>query len=276
MKYLTLSMMILLVACNVSRIPQEKLSQYTLNLDYRFTDDSVTILLQNTLRCPMRVWIQSEDDRLYKSFQKINPVTLIALQDTVIRFEIKGLLQSRNIVFASRYGDVNEDVTATKVELPFQHNREYVLIQGYDSQPTHNTDWSRYAMDFGLSLGDTVCAAAPGFVVGVIEDYMHGGPKEEWKNFANVITIYTPGTGLFTQYVHLDHKGSLVQLGDSVVAGQKIGLAGMTGYTNIEHLHFNCLKPIQSEAGLISIPIDSIGSYRVSEMKRNMVLSNSR
>ena len=35
----------------------------------------------------------------------------------------------------------------------------------------------------------------------------------------------------------------MVELGDYVEKGQPIGISGMTGYTTIEHLHFNVKIP---------------------------------
>ncbi len=273
MKYLTILTTFLLIGCNLSKLPKERLYQYSLNTSYEFTNNELNIKLSNTLQCPMRIWIQSKDVKIKTFFNDINPVILEPLQDTIINVQIEGV-EVKELSFASRFGNISKKVNVSKIELPFQKNEEYLLIQGYNSLPTHNTNWSRYAIDFGLKVGDTICAATKGFVVGVIEDYKFGGPEAKWRDFANVITIYDPQIGLFTQYVHLDYKGSLVQVGDSVLAGQKIGIAGITGFTNIEHLHFNCLEPIHSQDGLVSIPIDSIGQYRVSEMKRNQMITN--
>ncbi|PNQ72642.1 hypothetical protein C1T31_10870 [Hanstruepera neustonica] len=273
MKYWTIFIMIFLLGCNFRNIPKEKIFQYELNNSYKFNGDELKIELGNTLRCPMRIWVQSNDKEINEYFNKINPVILGPLKDTIIKMDIKKI-EVKEVHFASRFGDINKIVNDKKVNLPFKKNKRYSLIQGNNSSPTHNTDWSRYAFDFGLEIGDTICAATPGFVVGVVEDYKFGGSQQEWRDFANLITIYNPNTGLFTQYVHLDYKGSLVKVGDSIVIGQNIGIAGITGFTNIEHLHFNCLKPIHSQDGLISIPIDSIGNYKVSELKRNQMVKN--
>jgi len=273
MKYVAILIPFLFVSCSFSKLPEEKLSQYSLNNSYQFNNDHLTIKLGNTLRCPMRIWVQSDDDKIKAYFEALNPIVLKALTDTLIKVEIQDVA-IKEIHFASRFGDVNNTVNSRKMGLPFQKNKKYRLIQGNNSLPTHNTDWSRYAFDFGMAIGDTICAASQGVVVGVVEDYKFGGRHEKWRDFANLITIYNPESGIFTQYVHLDHKGSLVELGDSVFAGQKIGIAGMTGFTNIEHLHFNCLKPIHSQDGLISILIDSIGAYKVSELKRNQMVLN--
>jgi len=276
MRFLSILVIVFLLGCSLSKLPKEKLYQYELNNSYEFNDHKLKVQLGNTLKCPMRIWIQSKDAKIKAYFNKINPIILRPLHDTVINVEIQNV-EIKELHFASRFGDVNEVVEvvkAEKVELPFQRDKAYRLIQGNNSTPTHNTDWSRYAFDFGLSIGDTICAADHGFVVGVVEDYKFGGTHKKWRNYANLITIYHPETGLFTQYVHMDHKGSLVEVGDSVMAGQKIGVSGMTGFTNIEHLHFNCLKPIYSQDGLISIPIDSIGDYKVSELKRYQMIKN--
>lgn len=268
MKYLSLLSILIFLGCSNRKLPTERLYQYDHDHCYEFNGDELKVELVNTLRCPMRIWIQSDDDSIGAHFDTINPFTLGPLQDTLITAVISGV-QIKEVHFASRFGDVNEVVDIRKVELPFQKNKEYALVQGNNSLPSHNTDESRYAFDFGLPVGDTICAATNGFVVGVIEDYRFGGRQEKWRDFANLITVYNPETAMFVQYVHLDYKGSLVNLGDSVWTGQKIAIAGMTGFTNIEHLHFNCLRPIHSEHGLTSIPLDSIGPYEVSGLRRN-------
>ncbi len=273
MKYSIVYVFILLVGCNTIKIPKKRLNQYTLDYQYEFKVDRLEVYLSNPLKCPVRIWVQPADAKLRAVFDAMNPVILKPLADSVISVETHNVL-TREIGFASRLGDPNRPLKVRQVELPFPENRAYPLVQGYNSTPTHNTDWSKYALDFGLAIGDTICAATPGYVVGLIEDYKYGGEGDEWKNYGNFITIYDETTGLYTQYAHLYHKGSLVNMGDKIEVGQKIGIAGMTGQTNIEHLHFNCLKPVNSEDGLISIPIDSIGQHRISDLKRNEMVSH--
>jgi len=273
MKHSIIYIFILFISCNLTKVPKKRLSQYQLDNKYEFINDRLEVRLNNTLQCPIRIWILSKDIKLKAHFDTINPITLKPLEDSVINVETNNV-NIKEVVFASRLGDINEIVNISKVELPFQKYKEYRFVQGYNSSPTHNTDWSRYAMDFGLAIGDTICSATSGYVVGVIEDHKRGGVGSEWKNFGNFITIYDQSTGLYTRYAHLKYKGSFVSVGDKIEVGQAIGLAGMTGQTNIEHLHFNCLKPIYSQDGLISIPLDSIGEYRISEMKRNDLIIN--
>lgn len=264
---------LLVFGCTANKPPKEQLSQYQLGFDYAYQEGLLQVTLKNTLQCPVRFWVQSEHPALNTRLAEGNPILLGALQDTVLEIEVPRS-EKAPLRIASRLGDPSKALRPVKMQLPFQKDRSYRLIQGYASEPTHNSDWSRYALDFGLAVGDTVCAAADGYVVGQVTDYRSGGPGEEWKNYGNFITLYHPESGLFTQYVHLKYRGSLVQPGDRVQAGQPIGMAGMTGQTNIEHLHFNCLKPANTEKGLVSVPLDSIGPYGISELKRYAPVQN--
>jgi hypothetical protein len=272
MKYVVL-LFLFIGSCKINHLPKERYSQFNLDVNYEFQENTLTLSLGNPLYCPLRIWVKSDDSKLKSQFENINPIVLPPLTDTLYVLSIPET-EVRELGFAARLGDTSIEAEISKVELPFPRNQSYPLIQGPDSEPTHNTDGARFALDFGLSIGDTVCASTDGYVVGVIEDYRLGGTGNEWKDYGNFITIYDPESGVFTQYVHLDYKGSFVNVGDNVASGQEIGISGMTGQTNIEHLHFNCLKASDTENGLISIPLDSIGPYQISELKRNQWVTN--
>ena len=71
---------------------------------------------------------------------------------------------------------------------------------------------------------------------------------------------------IYTQYVHLDHQGSLVEVGDKVQKGQAIGISGMTGFSSGEHLHFNVLRA--TEEGMASHPVNFEGGVEGSSLKK--------
>lgn len=261
--------MFLLMGCFTNRVPDAELSQYDYTAEYVVNTDGIHISLTNPLHCPLRVWVSSEDKNVDAFLREANPVVLPPLSDTVIYHDYSsGADEDVIIYFASRLGDSDRVVIPDEVRLPFPKGKSYVIVQGNNSLPTHNKESSRHAIDFGLNLKDTVCSATDGYVVGMIDDYRYGGPEEKWLDYSNFITIYDPGSGLFTQYAHLFHKGSFVEVGDQVRAGDPIGLAGMTGQTNIEHLHFNCLVPEYSEHGLKSVPVVFEGGLEGVLMKR--------
>ncbi len=84
----------------------------------------------------------------------------------------------------------------------------------------------------------------------------------------SALTVYDPRSGFFIQYVHLIENGSFVKLGEKIEIGQPIGLSGMTGQTDTEHIHFNCLVPINNNDGLKSVPFEFIEGYKSTELTK--------
>lgn len=265
--YINLLVLIIFSGCSSSKLPTKKHSQYYVENSYSYKSDNLEVKLKNPLKSPLRFWIKSSDNDLNAEFKKINPITIKAENDTILTF--KNIKKSTGkISFANRLGDTSKETKNIQLALPFPNGKKYKVIQGNSTTYTHNTDYSMYAVDFDLKINDTICSATSGFVVGVVDKYKYGGKDEKWRDYGNYITIYEPNSGIFTQYVHLIKKGSFVKVGDKIELGQVIGLSGMTGQTDIEHLHFNCLVPIDSEDGLKSIPYEFIGGYKSTELKK--------
>jgi len=256
-----------LVGCNSSKLPTEKHSQYTTNHSYTFEDNQLKVTLQNPLQCPIRIWITSDQDYLQNKFNKLNPIELNSKLDTVLVFQnIEN--QNQIINFPSRLGSVSKIIEPIQVEFPFVKNKEYKIIQGNNTNYTHNSKYSKFAIDFNLKTNDTICSATDGFVVGVIDAYEFGGKGSQWRPFSNFITVYNSTSGIFFQYAHLVKNGSLVKLGDKIEAGQAIALSGNTGQSDGEHLHFNCLKPVNTNAGLESIPIEFVDGQSGIDLRK--------
>ena len=83
-------------------------------------------------------------------------------------------------------------------------------------------------LDIGILRSMTVRAAAPGRVV-------RTGYAPGYEGYGNVIIVEL-GDGLTALYAHL--AGSSVRAGQYVVAGQRLGTAGCTGWCTGTHLHF--------------------------------------
>lgn len=92
--------------------------------------------------------------------------------------------------------------------------------------------WSRghTGVDFPARVGTPVAAAGHGTVV-------KAGPRGggDGKAYGNAVVIKHAG-GTFSQYAHLLKVE--VKVGDTVRAGQRIGLSGNTGNSTGPHLHF--------------------------------------
>lgn len=81
------------------------------------------------------------------------------------------------------------------------------------------------ALDFKAAVGDPIRSVAPGKVIFSGNQYFTGN------------TVYIDhGQGVITGYAHLNALH--VKKGDTVSAGQQIGLAGATGRVTGPHLHF--------------------------------------
>lgn len=87
--------------------------------------------------------------------------------------------------------------------------------------------WARYhtGQDLGAPIGTTVRAVASGTV-----EPARGG------SWAGTHLVIRHSDGSATLYAHLSI--TMVRVGDTVKAGQRIGLVGMTGRTFGPHLHF--------------------------------------
>lgn len=258
----------LLIGCKtVALLPSEKYNQYEYEKSLTYENETLNINLKNPLECPLRIWLSSSNDELQIKLNKISPITLESKSDTIISFDnIKKF--NEEIKFSSRLGSMKKIIERIEVDLPFPKNKTYSILQPNETNFTHNTSWSKYALDFDLKTNDTICSATDGFVVGIVDKYRFGGIGKEWKDYGNFLTIYDPISGIFSQYVHLVQNGVLVKMGDKIKRGQNIALAGNTGQSTGEHLHFNCLIPANDESGLESIPIKFIGNIKGIKLKR--------
>ena len=100
---------------------------------------------------------------------------------------------------------------------------------GKRKQPTKGGSTYHQGIDIGAPTGTKVLAAASGEVVISTYSYSAG----------NYIMI-NHGSGIFTIYMHLSKK--IVDVGQEVSQGQKIGEVGSTGISTGPHLHFGIRK----------------------------------
>jgi len=132
--------------------------------------------------------------------------------------------------------DTGEPVPLT-VALPLPDGLEVEVTQGNHGTISHFGDQA-YAYDFGVPLGTAVLAAAPGVVVWVEDDHDEHGADPSYRDLVNYVVV-DHGGGLFTAYVHLAPGGVDVLPGDVVMAGQRLGVTGLSGQMTGPHLHFH-------------------------------------
>jgi murein DD-endopeptidase MepM/ murein hydrolase activator NlpD len=147
---------------------------------------------------------------------------------------------------------------------PYAPGRSYRILQGYGAQFSHR-GLEEFAIDFDMAEGTAVHAAREGIVARVEESHDRGCWSDGCGDYANYIVILH-SDGTTGEYYHLKRDGALVEVGQRVERGQKIGLSGNTGHTALPHLHFAVYRPstwgntqsipirFQSADGVISRP----------------------
>ena len=127
-------------------------------------------------------------------------------------------------------------------QLPYESGKSYRVIQGYGSRFSH-TGLEQFATDFRMREGTPVHAARNGIVAQIVESNSLGCWRDGCGAHANyVVVVHDDGTT--GEYYHLQQDGALVDVGERVIAGQKIALSGNTGHTTTPHLHFAVYRPV--------------------------------
>ncbi|WP_298323909.1 M23 family metallopeptidase [uncultured Dokdonia sp.] len=274
-KLILLLSIVCLAACkSLNNFPKEKYYAFQYNFNNVYENDTISFQLKNSLMCPMNVRLV-EDPANPDLATLFGQVTLSKLQDTIIKIHYPDVQSTIKPKYSIRYGDLQREVNKSSIGLPFPKGKQYNIIQGFKSRFSHNTVFSRYAIDFDLSIGDTIVSVDDGYVVGLIEEYKDHGTSQQWRDNdkSNYLTVYHPDSGLYSQYVHLNHDGAIVELGDYVEKGQPIAISGMTGFTTVEHLHFNVKIPSATN-GLISTEYTFDNAVDASTLKKGDVLRN--
>ena len=117
-----------------------------------------------------------------------------------------------------------------------------------------------------MSIGTPVHAARAGVVARIEETNDKGCWDDGCGAFANYIVILH-NDGTTGEYYHLAQNGALVEVGDNVVAGEKIALSGNTGHTTMPHLHFAVYRAAEW-GNTQSIPVRFLSSAGIVDKPR--------
>ncbi|WP_168187545.1 M23 family metallopeptidase [Pedobacter sp. G11] len=252
----------------VKTLHAQNVSNLKVPIKYDYNNSILSLSILNPFQTPIRVMVTSGDSIVDSRFNN-RVILLAAKQDTMIT--VREIEHKPSLIFKVFFGDPSRVVSLKPMALPFPKNRSYKVLQGNLGKFSHNSISSKYAIDFNLSIKDTVCAAASGYVIGIVKHNNIGGNNIKYYDYANYITLYHPDANLFSQYVHLLQNGAFVELGEYVKKGQAIGLAGATGFTSVPHLHFNVYKA--NITGWESTPTTFDDGYTSIEIRRGEVLS---
>lgn len=139
--------------------------------------------------------------------------------------------------------------TAFVYALPYAKGSFHCVWQGYYSWFSHQ---GNFAIDFKMKPGTGVHAARCGVVVYVKESATKGGVGKKYVGTENAVVI-RHSDSTFAHYLHLQHNGALVEVGDTVQQGQLIGLSGSTGFSAFPHLHFEVTRNLKKATNEIPV-----------------------
>ncbi len=141
---------------------QRELPEYLYQIEER---DSVFLTSKNTFKYPIHIIIL---DSLSKEVRKkvlLPKDSIVLLKYPRKKFNKASIV--RNYSFQRNFGDpfIKKYDTLYPYLPPFRRGNRYKVIQAYNGKYTHNSLSSRYALDFQMPIGDTVCAARKGIVI---------------------------------------------------------------------------------------------------------------
>ncbi|PQJ73865.1 M23 family metallopeptidase [Polaribacter gangjinensis] len=239
-------------------------------ISFEIKKDSINVILKNPVLGNTFLKITNHKTKKEQFLDFKKPDTLTILTFPLSKTDTISII--KNYSFNLYYGPSNLSSydTLYNYNLPFLKGKRYKVLQGQNTNFTHKGNFSKYAIDFKMNIGQTVCAIRDGLVIHVKENSGKGGNNKKFFNDANYILV-AHSDGTYSQYVHLKKDGAIVSKGDFVKKGQPIGYSGNTGMSTEPHLHFGVFKP--TKTGFYSIPF-ILNAIPSSQYKKGKFANN--
>lgn len=232
--------------------------------------DSIFVVVKNPMlgNTFLKIKNLEQQKETYIDFTK--PDTLKILQFSKSQIDTLKILEKFDFILQYGPSNLKRYDTLFNYALPYLKGKRYKVLQGQNTNFTHKGNFSKYAIDFKMNIGQTVCAIRGGLVVNIKENSNIGGKHKKYLKHANYIVI-AHNDGTYAQYVHLKKEGAIVKIGDSIKQGEPIGYSGNTGLSTEPHLHFAVYKPTKN--GFVSIPF-LLNSFHSSKYKKGKNVTN--
>ena len=265
MRFSCFILIILFASCTQSQ--QKSKPKY---IKFVEKNDSILVIVKNPVLGFSFLKIKNLEEKTerYLDFTKPDSIKLLSFENAKV--DTASILKKYE--FSLYYGTSNlkRYDTLFNYGLPFLKGKRYKILQGQNTNFTHKGSFSRYAIDFKMNVGQTVCAIRDGLVVNVKENSNKGGRNRRYLKDANYVVL-AHNDGTFSQYVHLKKDGAIVEIGDTVKKGEPIGYSGNTGMSTEPHLHFAVYKPTTN--GFESIPF-ILNTYPSSKYRKGRYARN--
>jgi murein DD-endopeptidase MepM/ murein hydrolase activator NlpD len=157
------------------------------------------------------------------------------------------------------------------MSLPFKKGEEWRVVNDIETPAAHHAGYASFCWDFVLADepggnggtypqgtgGAPLFATATGRISGIEESNPAGTSKP------NIVSL-EQAPGEHAGYLHIQQQSVVPGLGDRIVSGARIALAGSTGMIDPDanHLHFAVSDQLDGTPGFVTIPT-TFSSYDV-------------
>ncbi len=166
-------------------------------------------------------------------------------------------------------GFIFTDPANSPYVLPWSPGATYRMFQGNCSTLGGHRD--TFAYDFDLNMGDPIYASRAGTVIIVNDQFSDDDHIEGHEN--NVFVEHADLT--VVRYTHLMEGSAAVAVGQEVVAGNLLALAGNSGNSSGPHLHFQVFRDRTSFDKSNSLPITFSNALGVTRTSGELIESNA-
>ena len=211
------------------------------------TQESVSLSISNNAESVMSIDFSYETLNFDVSYELTNTFS-IGPNESIVVLEMAIANENEDWSYQWNYNFQLGDFEASHdggfiYMLPYQAGESHRVSQGFNGSFSHVDGVNQYGVDFVMAKGTSILAVRAGKVVKVVEASNVGGPTVAFVDKANYVVI-EQSDGTHAHYAHLQQYGALVEEGDVVEVGQKIGLSGNTGWSTGPHLHFAITSPL--------------------------------
>jgi len=220
---------------NVEKIEYAKAKQKLTSpsLDVKSNGKYLIYKARNPFHAVIQCFLRFDDDIGVKRVSE-----MVEADSTKILYESKPNEKKRVHNFWCVIGDPKNQPLTTLVLPPFLDFKPMRISQGFNGRFSHQSQPNLYAVDIGMPVGTKIVAVKKGVVINTKDDYAVAGVSSPFFfDKANYIDIMHDD-GTYAIYAHLLLGSVKVKKGQTVDAGQVIGLSGNTGYSTGPHLHF--------------------------------------
>ncbi|HWT14177.1 MAG TPA: M23 family metallopeptidase [Patescibacteria group bacterium] len=214
------------------------------------------LMLRNRLHAPVTIDLELDGLSNAKLAAAMMPrVTLAPLESReVILVQGVDLMRTGSADFSLKSTVGSPDAKPDQRHVyawPLAETRRSRISQGFNG-PTHDEEFSQFAIDIAVKEGTPVVAARAGVVVFLEDRFFESGlDRTSFRDKANHVRILHDDGSMAT-YAHLAPDSVRLVPGQRVAVGDEIGRSGNTGFSSGPHLHFAIL--VNRDMKIVSVP----------------------